>query len=383
LLILLLLLLWWFLRPGDSVALFSGTLHDASGQPVAGAEISVGDHSTVTDQEGRFVIKGSWVSRERWVLEARRRGFAPISKVFGQGSTDLNLTTVKTTTQAFNAASVIVARDIRTTCIGSVASGVDWGAHPLARFPQAFDASGNRVTGQLPPAAQRALQYVSGAQPCSSGFQVSIPANSLVNASGQAVQGQVEVGLSTVDLYSPDGMPGDYTVASDGAPAYMESFGAGTLEARSGDEILQLKKGTKAEIVIPVDRAQIEAGAKIPASIPLLRYEAKTGKWQNIGEATLDTGRMVYIGQVEHFSEYNADVVKTNPACVRFDASGIAGSFQLVTTECGAGQPQSPRRFQPARKPVGGPARNQGRHPGRHLGGRDWRVLGKHRSANL
>lgn len=331
-LILLLILLWWWSRTGADEATFSGTLRDSSGQPVAGALIRVGDNTTKSDAQGRFVVKGAWVRSERWVLEVRHPGFAPISKVFGQGVEGLDLTTVKTTVRTFDAASAIVARDMRSNCIGSITATANWGAHPVARFPRTFDTAGNQVTGKLPPEAQRVLAFSSAAQPCGSGFQVSVPASSLVNTSGQVVQGQVQLGLSTVDLYSPDGMPGDYTVAGEEGPAYMESFGAGTLEARAGDQILQLRKGSKASIEIPVDPAQIKAGAKIPPTIPLLRYEPASGDWHRIGEATLDTGRMVYVGEVTHFSEFNADVIKTDPACLRFDASGIAGSFELAIT---------------------------------------------------
>jgi hypothetical protein len=332
LVLLLLLVLWWLWQKRGREANFAGTLCDASGKPVAGAEVSVGDQSTVTDKEGKFVIKGSWASRNRWVLEVRRPGFAPISKIFYQGSEGTKLSMVTTTSQTFTANSAIVMRDNRTNCIGSAASGVDWASHPTARFLQVFDATGHRVTGDLPPTARRALEFLSGTQPCSSGFQISIPANSLVGSSGQPAQGQVQVEISTVDLYSPDGMLGDYTVASDTGPAYMESFGAGTVAVRSGDKVFQLKKGTKAEIMIPVDPGQIKAGSSIPATIPLLRYDSKTGEWRVIGEAKLDKQQMAYVGEVEHVSEFNADVVKTNPACLRFDASGITGNFDLVIT---------------------------------------------------
>jgi hypothetical protein len=332
LVLLLLLVLWWLWQKRGREAKFAGTLRDASGKPVAGAEVSVGDQSTVTDKEGKFVIKGSWASRNRWVLEVRRPGFAPISKIFYQGSEDTKLSMVPTTSQTFAANSAIVMRDNRTNCIGSAASGVDWASHPTARFLHVFDANGHRVTGDLPPTARRALEFLSGTQPCSSGFQISIPATSLVGSSGQPAQGQVQVEVSTVDLYSPDGMLGDYTVASDTGPAYMESFGAGTVAVRSGDNVFQLKKGTKAEIMIPVDPGQIKAGSSIPATIPLLRYDSKTGEWRVIGEAKLDKQQMAYVGEVEHLSEFNADVVKTNPACLRFDASGITGNFDLVIT---------------------------------------------------
>lgn len=331
--ILILVLFWWWLRDDGGEGTFSGTLRDPSGQPVAGAKISVGGNTVVTDEEGRFVIKGRWVIRDRWVLEARRPGYAPISKVFNQGSEDTNLTAVRTTKQTFDASAVIVARDTRTTCVGSVAASVDWGPYPTARFPQVLDAGGNVVTSGLPETARRALDFLSSTPPCNTGFQVSIPAGGLMTRSGQPAQGQVTVELSTVDLYSPDGMPGDYTVrAGAEGPAFMESLGAGTIEVRAGDEELQLSEGTKAEILIPVDPAQIGAGSKIPKSIPLLRYDPDTGQWIEIGVAKLDERRQVYVGEVEHFTEFNADVVKTNPACVSFNASGISGSFDLVTT---------------------------------------------------
>lgn len=332
LLLLLLILLWWFMRPNVADAAFSGSLRDADGHPVAGAQVSVGGQTTVTDEEGVFSIKGSWAREGRWVLDVSHPDFAPVSKVYGQGLEDLDIQVAAATVQSFDAASAIVARDVRVNCIGSIASGVDWGSKPAARFPQVFDANGDRLTGELPAAVRRLLAFPDANQPCASGFQVSIPANALVGASGQRVTGEVQVALSTVDLYSPDGMPGDYGVASAEGPAYMESFGAGTVEIRSEDEVLQLARRVGATIEIPVDQAQIDAGSKVPGAIPLLVYEPKSGDWQQIGEAKLNSERKVYVGQVSHLSEFNADVVKTNPACVRFDASGITGNFDLVIT---------------------------------------------------
>jgi hypothetical protein len=333
LILLLLILLFWSPRqPSESEATFSGALIDVAGQPVAGAEVRVGETTTVTGEEGRFLIKGDWASTDRWVLDLRKPGFAPVSKVFDQGGDDLNITLVETTTQTVDPTAAIVVRDVRTSCVGSAAASVDWGAHALARFPQAIDAGGTQLSGRLPAEAQRALQHANRSPLCSSGFQVSIPANALVAASGQLVREPVQVEVSTVDLYSPDGMPGDYSVASGDGPAYMESFGAGTVAVRQGAQGLQLSGKARARLEIPVDQTQIDAGAEVPETIPMLRYDPKSGQWVGIGEFKLDSGRMVYVAEVAHLSEFNADVVKTNPACLRFNASGITGSFQLVTT---------------------------------------------------
>ncbi|MGR9053136.1 MAG: aspartyl protease family protein [Gammaproteobacteria bacterium] len=349
--IIILILLLFFLgyrspqTKKEGEALFSGKLYDDLENPIAGAEVRVGEQKTLTDAKGKFIIKGSWASRDRWVLEVRRPGYAPISKVLDHGITNIKLTLAETTVKTFDAANIAVVRDNRTRCIGSPVAKADWDAYPTARFPHVFDANGKRITGELPVTARRAFDFMSGSRPCNTGFQVSIPANSLVDTSGRNIQGEVSMELSTVDLYSPDGMPGDYSVSFDQnpnfrvmssmastQPTYMESFGAGTVTARTGNKSFQLKKGAKAEIRIPVDPAQIRIGAKIPATIPLLRYEPKNGTWIPIGEAKLDEQEMTYVGEIEHLSEFNADVVKTNPACIRVDASGISGNFDLVTT---------------------------------------------------
>lgn len=331
LLILSVIVLAWQ-RGRLGVASFSGIVKDSSGMPVVGARVTVGNSSTITDQEGGFVVKGYRVQRERWVLEAKKAGYAPISKIFSNGADNLKLTAVETTIQSFDPRAAIVLRDVRTGCIGPITDGIDCNANPLARFPQVINAHGDRVKGPPPPEAQRVLDFAIGNLPCSSGFQVSIPANSLVSISDRPVQGPVEVEVSTIDLYSPDGMPGDYTVASGEGAAYMESFGAGTAEARSAGDVLRLVKGKKATIEIPVDQAQIDAGAKVPQTIPMLNYEGKTGTWREIGTFTLDPERMVYVGEVAHLSAFNADVLKTDPACIRFDASAMGGEFDLVVT---------------------------------------------------
>jgi hypothetical protein len=365
---------WCYVRRPETT--FSGTIRDPSNAPIAGAEVTVGGETTETDSAGGFIVRSRPAELDRWILDVRSPGYAPISKVLAQGAADIELTAVKTTTQTFDAGSAIVARDVQASCVGSLAARVDWAAYPAARFPQVIGADGNRALGSVPAAARQLLAHGMTTPPCASGFQVSIPANSLVTASGQPVQGQVEVDVSTVDLYSPDGMPGDYTVAvspeTRATAAYMESFGAGTITIRKGNEMLQLAQGTTAEILIPVDRGQLEAGAIAPATIPLLRYETKTGLWQSIGTATLDTARRSYVATVEHLSEFNADIVKTNPGCVRFDASGISGSFDLVVTArtTNGGFRQVTRQVQPNAAQI-----NPNLHAVYNLPPNDWVVL--------
>lgn len=320
--------------PPRDTALFAGNVYAHNGEQVVNARVTVGPEVTLTNESGYFAIKSKQLTPRRWVLNVHRTGYAPISKILTQESDSLRLIMVETTSKAFDPATPIVIRDTRTDCVGSKATAVEWASHPAARFPRAVDASGTTRTGRLPPDAQRVLQHALSKPACSSGFGASIPPNSLIDSTGQPIgpNAEVNVEVSTIDLYSADGMLGDYTSASSDGDGYMESFGAGTIEVRAGDRVLTLKKGTKATIEIPVDETQFRSGAEVPPAIPMLRYDSAQGQWKQLGELKLDRKQMVYQGEIDHLSEFNADVVKTNPACLRFNASGISGSFEMIVT---------------------------------------------------
>src|SRR5438445_786814 len=77
---------------------------------------------------------------------------------------------------------------------------------------------------------------------CGPGIQSEIPPNSLVDSTGAAPAGNVQVALTTVDINSPEQMPGDDTVLqASGATRVMQSYGAGTIEVFSGTKPLNLK----------------------------------------------------------------------------------------------------------------------------------------------
>jgi hypothetical protein len=145
----------------------------------------------------------------------------------------------------------------------------------------------------------------------------------------------LDVSVSTVDLYAPDSMPGDYTVRTKKRTMWMQSYGAGTVNIQSGEKTFQLKKNTSAELTIPVDPTQLKMKGKIPSTMPLLLYDAKRGEWTLIGEAKLNEKGDAYVAKVDHFSAFNTDLIKTDQACIRFkgdslvSTDGIAGKFKL------------------------------------------------------
>ena len=148
---------------------------------------------------------------------------------------------------------------------------------------------------------------------CGPGVTAEIPLNALVDANGSPWQnppgGKINIAISTVDLSSPDQMPGDYTVSlADGSSGFMQSYGAATVDIWKGTTELFLAQGQQAKIIIPVDPSHLATGAPIPQKIPLLSYNDGTkpgipGVWIQDGWAQFDPGRKAYIGIVSIFHQ--------------------------------------------------------------------------------
>ncbi len=164
---------------------------------------------------------------------------------------------------------------------------------------------------------------------CGPGIQLKIPANSLVDANGNPPAGKVNIDLNTIDLMSPRQMPGDYTVdVGGGNTGVMRSFGAGTVEIYdNNNNEFNLKPGSSAGLTIPVDQAQLAAGANLPNQIPLLYYDEQKGIWQQDGVGQLQGNN--YVAQVSHFSTINMDLIKTDQSCIRIYSPTLPATYTL------------------------------------------------------
>lgn len=137
---------------------------------------------------------------------------------------------------------------------------------------------------------------------------VTIPANAIVRASGQAYSGQVNAYMVYFDPTTREGlgtMPGDLRAQdADGDAKILKSYGMFGLELETLDgEALQLSDGQKAKITM--DIPQVLAN-NAPANIPLWHFDENNGYWIEEGAASLNNGR--YEGDVTHFSFWNCDV---------------------------------------------------------------------------
>lgn len=310
--------------------LFAGrVVATGTGAAIPGAEVEVNGEKTATDSIGGFYFHVP--AARRYVLNVRHPGFALLSRIFDRGAIGgvypLRRATVVTVDPTGDVE--VVDRRSPRDCPGPPGLRFDAKTFPAGVRSVWQDGKGNVIAPRgeapsLPGPGYRPQQE------CGPGVRVRIPANSLVDSGGNPPAGPVEVALSTVDLMSPDQMPGDYTVALPaGGTRVMESYGAATVEIRSGGAELNLAPGATAEVVIPVDPAQLAAGGALPPTIPILFYDETAGVWREEGSATLTGGE--YVAKVKHFSAINTDLIKTNQACVRVDASdpGMPGSFRM------------------------------------------------------
>lgn len=313
--------------------LFSGTVYSTAGGIVAGASVTVNGEPAKTDAAGFFRLHARVA--DRYVLNVRQPGFSFLSRILDRGSTGGHYVLRPATVATVDPSRDIDVFDRRSErdCPGPASLLFDAKSFPAGVRPVWQDGKGNVIRPPSPELARAArLETLARYRPregCGPGVRVRIPAGSLVDSNGNHPAGPVQVSLSTVDLLSPDQMPGDYTVAVGGGTQVMESYGAATVEITAGGTTFNLAPGATAEVVIPVDPAQQAAGGTFPPTIPILFYDEGAGVWRQEGTATLAGN--AYVAEVSHFSSINTDLVKTNQSCVRVDAAdpGMPGSFRM------------------------------------------------------
>lgn len=316
------------IRADTKGVVFSGHVISTGGGPVAGAKVTVNGSPTTTDSTGFFRFHVP--AEDRYVLNVHKHGFGLLSHILDRGVTGgryqllpATVTTVDPTQDIY-----VVDERSRRNCPGPASLYFDRNTFPGGVTPIWQDGKGNVIapgTESLP-----SLPRYRKSKGCGDGVRVRLPANSIEDANGNPPIGPVQISVSTVDPMSPDQMPGDYTVAlSAGGTQVMESYGAATIDITSGTTKFNLKSGAFVEVTIPVDPAQLAAGAPLDPTIPLLLYDEVKGVWREDTVATLQG--TAYVAKISHLSTVNTDVLKTNQACVSVDASdpGLPGSFRM------------------------------------------------------
>ncbi|WNG60090.1 carboxypeptidase regulatory-like domain-containing protein [Archangium gephyra] len=320
---------------------FSGIVVEPNGTPVAGASIEiVGNPIVMTDARGHFEARAK--EAERYVFNVRKEGYALNSRLYNApvvaGRWILRPAQLVTIDPTKGGNITITHRRTQRDCPGPDSERAGLGAAGKSLLvPQWQDGKGNVIDPPLARDESRSIgvrgnRVISprGLQlgECGPGIEVVIPAGSILDASGKPATAPFKVGVSTVDLLSPQQMPGDDSVVPlGGGGAFLQSYGAGALDLPTG---FKLKPGVQATISIPVDRARRGAGA-LPGTIPLLAYDERKGLWLEEGKLNLSNagGVQAYVGKVSHFTTYNADTFFNNAACLRVFSPSLPGQYNL------------------------------------------------------
>jgi hypothetical protein len=313
---------------------FTGIVVTPSGAPVGNASIDiVGNPLVNTDTFGRFQTNVK--EADRYVLNIRKAGFALNSRVYDRAITGgrwilrpAQVVTIDSTRDVN-----IVHKRSERDCPGpdSMRAGLGVAGDSLTT-PQWQDGKGNIID---PPAYQRERSRIFLPRElklpnCGPGISVEIPANSILDPSGNPAAAPIPVAISTIDPLSPQQMPGDDSVVPlGGGGAFLQSFGAGSLDLPAG---YKLRPGALATLNIPVDRARRVGGGALPPTVPLLSYDEQKGVWVEEAALTLAAvnGVQAYVAKVKHFTTYNADTFFGNgAACVRIFSPSLPGQYDL------------------------------------------------------
>lgn len=330
--LLLILLLGYFKyckpTPPVTTLSFSGTVVDTKGNILDSVSVELQGNVATSDKEGNFKIDVKQKD-PRYVLSFVKKGYGLVSRIFLDTASNLRIKLTKATMIKVDINTVvgdsIIVTDVNAVFSTPLSAQNPAPVNPLAEVPFVYDGDGRLIGFEMPPTIAATYAAVNNFRPPVRGARIAIPKKGLALAANNT---QVEIAVQTIDLYSPDGMPGDYSVRIErerrGA---MKTYGAANIDIYQGDKLVQLQKGFEAKISIPVDTLSILTNEKLNDEIPLLIYDKTTGDWHQEGVAKLDKRSMEYVGAVSHFSTFNMDMVFTNQACYKICNTISAATF--------------------------------------------------------
>ena len=178
------------------------------------------------------------------------------------------------------------------------------------------DAASSRVVHMdlVPVQASQPFAATEGVEVLVDGqSMVSLPANAVVTAAGEAHHGQAVASVAVLDpSKDPAVMPGDFLQwdADANASTPIESYGAINVRLAAADGTpLQLGSSGAAQVSIPLASGRSPADA--PPEMPFLYWSNELGYWVEEGRAWLEEtseGWWRCVGAVTHLTTWNADV---------------------------------------------------------------------------
>lgn len=264
-----------------TTALFSGTVVDGAGAPVAGARVTVNGVARTTASNGQYTMSVVQATAG-YHLDVRKDGFGPVTEFRMTGGVSLVHHLVAGTT-------FVIAPDVAATLVD-----------------------------------QR------------TGIRVVVPANSLRSNAG-APSGSVRF---TIIPHSSDTMPGDFTARNASQRLVtLVSVGAVTLQAvdSAGNTLGLISGAAPLQVTLPVPAS---AGGVMPTCVragtcraAAWRYDPATALWIEAPTSALTLGSIVSVfttpfkpGPIplgDGLGTWNIDIEFDNPACTMVQLIGI------------------------------------------------------------
>ena len=294
------------LRAGPNQLFFEGNLFDRQSQtPIANAQVSLNNVAVVSNAAGHFQINVP--DAPRFVLNISKPGFAFASRVFYGIATGIQVSLDPTRTATVNGATggpVNMPGDCDCACDKRRDKDDD---------DKRYDKDDRRhyVDHRDKDDRDEDDRHKHCKHP--SQLALQFPAHALLDAHGNPFNGTATVEMFQYDTSLRDPIPGDQGAISQGKTVRLTTFGAFYLQPRdAAGKPLQMAPNKKVHVSMPIESTVL---AKAPATIPFFRYEEGTGLWSEHG--TLARQGNNYVGDVDHFSIFNADTLFPGSACVK------------------------------------------------------------------
>ena len=300
------------IQAGPNANFFSGHVFNRlTNAGVGGAAVTINGAAVTADADGNFRL--AVPDAPKFVLNVTRPGFALASLVLANRAVGIRipLDPVQTTTVSGASGGTISVGPGSGCCkCGGGRAGGDERFHVLVEIPESridIRHGGDRTGG-------------GGQCPAGGGnLSVEFMPGSFVTAAGTAYTGSVSVEAFQYDLNQPNPIPGDLGAIFNGKEVRLGSFGAFHLLPRdAAGQPLAMTAGMHANISMPIQPGQL---AVAPATMPLFHYDEKTGLW--IEDGKLTRAGNSYVGEITHFSVFNADTQFPGGACVKVLLSGF------------------------------------------------------------
>lgn len=305
-------------------------IDEASKLPIAKATVAFNGARTVTNAQGWFSVATAVNAEARYVLGLDHQDFAHLSRIFDRDGSGNTFEMVRTQVTQHDPNVDIVLTDNQSTGPCGSAGGKEPPRVQRLVPTLVIDEKRADAVRSTPIAPSNVLQpKYEGCR--HQGATVSIKAGSLVRADGAKPVGLVRASLATLNP-SRRALPGDYQAADkNGKRTELLSYGAVYAEFRdAAGEIINLRSGARAELVVPVPSSQRVSATP---TIALWSYAESKGVWIEEGKATLKATASgpVYVGTTTHFSTINMDVAGNDPAlatCVRLELDASFSAWQ-------------------------------------------------------